>query len=98
MAEANNNDSSPAGGSGTQAQSGGTTRTASTARADTVQETPAPATRRGTITLEALQEELGDEKGREEYLRYGRHFGVTATNVANYHPPLDLDSITEEKE
>jgi hypothetical protein len=58
-----------------------------------------PSKRTGTVTLEGLQKEMGDEMGRAEYLKYGVHFGVEANSLAFYHPPLDLDSIqTTEKE
>lgn len=52
-----------------------------------------PKPRTGTITLAALQKELGDEKGRDEYVRLGEPFGVTTFNVREFHPPLDLNSV-----
>lgn len=62
------------------------------------QKTPAPKRRTGTVTLEGLQKELGDEKGLEEYLRLGESFGITRQNVVEFHPPLDLASIRDTKE
>jgi hypothetical protein len=56
------------------------------------------APRKGTVTLEGLQKELGAEKGLREYVRLGEPFGITELNVVEFHPPLDLGSIQKTKE
>ena len=80
-----NNNSSP----GTGAEDSGNADQAG------LQEKDAAPAHKGTVTLEGLQKELGDDAGRAQYLEYGVSFGITELNVASFHPPLDLSSIKE---